>query len=467
MTDPNFTNRTSNSSTASPEELDELDRFDCGLLTLEDRGKFLAKLYADEEKRRSLSEMFDLELLRRPELDDLQDAPADSNDAQTRGVGLRPRWSENPRVLKALLALSTTVCVLCVLYIMRPNSAPLDVGRRVDVVEKPLAAKSAEQESARVFSQRKTSAVREQADFAADDIAAESEEDAAETDYDAFSAVEDATDEEVGAFSDDALQLNKKVDVSRLERYNAELDAKIMSEPRPHASAFAPANSMNRGMGGGVGSAMTGGGMRGSMSMHGGGMGGGASLRAPLNDSLSDELTGESNAAAIPDAFQRAESNSLSDRVDSGAKRQARALLPTLDLETLIIIKDRRKNEFVATSDLASDDALPLAAPEEESPTVDDDSTEDALWTIRDLFLAGKFQEARAAWERLPQEMKDGFYGKTYRGILLYFDGEYEDAERVFGEACEMKPGDFVAAHNRDLARLALEKQDGEKTDER
>ena len=464
MTDPNFTNRTSNSSTASPEELDELDRFDCGLLTLEDRGKFLAKLYADEEKRRSLSEMFDLELLRRPELDDLQDAPADSNDAQTRGVGLRPRWSENPRALKALLALSTTVCVLCVLYIMRPNSAPLDVGRRVDVVEKPLAAKSAEQESARVFSQRKTSAVREQADFAAEDIAAESEEDAAETDYDAFSAVADATDEEVGAFSDDALQLNKKVDVPRLERYNAELDAKIMSEPRPHASAFAPANSMNRGMGGGVGSAMTGGGMRGSMSMHGGGMGGGASLRAPLNDSLSDELTGESNAAAIPDAFQRAESNSLSDRVVSEAKRRARALLPTLDLETLIIIKDRRKNEFVA---ITSDDALPLAAPEEESPTVDDDSTEDALWTIRDLFLAGKFQEARAAWERLPQEMKDGFYGKTYRGILLFFDGEYEDAERVFGEACEMKPGDFVAAHNRDLARLALEKQDGEKTDER
>ena len=464
MTDPNFTNRTSNSSTASPEELDELDRFDCGLLTLEDRGKFLAKLYADEEKRRSLSEMFDLELLRRPELDDLQDAPADSNDAQTRGVGLRPRWSENPSALKALLALSTTVCVLCVLYIMRPNSAPLDVGRRVDVVEKPLAAKSAEQESARVFSQRKTSAVREQADFAAEDIAAESEEDAAETDYEAFSAVADATDEEVGAFSDDALQLNKKVDVPRLERYNAELDAKIMSEPRPHASAFAPANSMNRGMGGGVGSAMTGGGMRGSMSMHGGGMGGGASLRAPLNDSLSDELTGESNAAAIPDAFQRAESNSLSDRVVSEAKRRARALLPTLDLETLIIIKDRRKNEFVA---ITSDDALPLAAPEEESPTVDDDSTEDALWTIRDLFLAGKFQEARAAWERLPQEMKDGFYGKTYRGILLYFDGEYEDAERVFGEACEMKPGDFVAAHNRDLARLALEKQDGEKTDER
>ena len=464
MTDPNFTNRTSNSSTASPEELDELDRFDCGLLTLEDRGKFLAKLYADEEKRRSLSEMFDLELLRRPELDDLQDAPADSNDAQTRGVGLRPRWSENPSALKALLALSTTVCVLCVLYIMRPNSAPLDVGRRVDVVEKPLAAKSAEQESARVFSQRKTSAVREQADFAAEDIAAESEEDAAETDYEAFSAVADATDEEVGAFSDDALQLNKKVDVPRLERYNAELDAKIMSEPRPHASAFAPANSMNRGMGGGVGSAMTGGGMRGSMSMHGGGMGGGASLRAPLNDSLSDELTGESNAAAIPDAFQRAESNSLSDRVVSEAKRRARALLPTLDLETLIVIKDRRKNEFVA---IASDDALPLAAPEEESPTVDDDSTEDALWTIRDLFLAGKFQEARAAWERLPQEMKDGFYGKTYRGILLYFDGEYEDAERVFGEACEMKPGDFVAAHNRDLARLALEKQDGEKTDER
>lgn len=464
MTDPNFTNRTSNSSTASPEELDELDRFDCGLLTLEDRGKFLAKLYADEEKRRSLSEMFDLELLRRPELDDLQDAPADSNDAQTRGVGLRPRWSENPSALKALLALSTTVCVLCVLYIMRPNSAPLDVVRRVDVVEKPLATKSAEQESARSFSQRKTSAAREQIDFAAENIVAESEEDAAETDYDAFSAVADATDEEVGAFSDDALQLNKKVDVPRLERYNAELDAKIMSEPRPHASAFAPANSMNRGMGGGVGSAMTGGGMRGSMSMHGGGMGGGASLRAPLNDSLSDELTGESNAAAIPDAFKRAESNSLSDRVVSEAKRRARALLPTLDLETLIIIKDRRKNEFVA---IASDDALPLAAPEEESPTVDDDSTEDALWTIRDLFLAGKFQEARAAWERLPQEMKDGFYGKTYRGILLYFDGEYEDAERVFGEACEMKPGDFVAAHNRDLARLALEKQDGEKTDER
>ena len=464
MTDPNFTNRTSNSSTASPEELDELDRFDCGLLTLEDRGKFLAKLYADEEKRRSLSEMFDLELLRRPELDDLQDAPADSNDAQTRGVGLRPRWSENPSALKALLALSTTVCVLCVLYIMRPNSAPLDVVRRVDVVEKPLATKSAEQESARSFSQRKTSAAREQIDFAAENIVAESEEDAAETDYDAFSAVADATDEEVGAFSDDALQLNKKVDVPRLERYNAELDAKIMSEPRPHASAFAPANSMTRGMGGGVGSAMTGGGMRGSMSMHGGGMGGGASLRAPLNDSLSDELTGESNAAAIPDAFKRAESNSLSDRVVSEAKRRARALLPTLDLETLIIIKDRRKNEFVA---IASDDALPLAAPEEESPTVDDDSTEDALWTIRDLFLAGKFQEARAAWERLPQEMKDGFYGKTYRGILLYFDGEYEDAERVFGEACEMKPGDFVAAHNRDLARLALEKQDGEKTDER
>lgn len=464
MTDPNFTNRTSNSSTASPEELDELDRFDCGLLTLEDRGKFLAKLYADEEKRRSLSEMFDLELLRRPELDDLQDAPADSNDAQTRGVGLRPRWSENPRALKALLALSTTVCVLCVLYIMRPNSAPLDVGRRVDVVEKPLAAKSAEQESARVFSQRKTSAVREQADFAADDIAAESEEDAAETDYDAFSAVADATDEEVGAFSDDALQLNKKVDVPRLERYNAELDAKIMSEPRPNASAFAPANSMNGGMGGGMGSAMTGGGMRGSMSMHGGGMGGGASLREPLNGSLSDELTGESNAAAIPDAFHRAESNSLSDRVVSEAKRRARALLPTLDLETLIVIKDRRKNEFVA---IASDDALPLAAPEEESPTVDDDSTEDALWTIRDLFLAGKFQEARAAWERLPQELKDGFSGKTYRGILLYFDGKYADAERVFREACEMKPGDFVAAHNRDLARLTLKNQAEEKKDER
>ena len=467
MTDPNFTNRTSNSSTASPEELDELDRFDCGLLTLEDRGKFLARLYADEEKRRSLSEMFDLELLRRPELDDLQDAPADSNDAQTRGVGLRPRWSENPSALKALLALSTTVCVLCVLYIMRPNSAPLDVGRRVDVVEKPLAAKSAEQESARVFSQRKTSAVREQADFAAEDIAAESEEDAAETDYDAFSAVADATDEEVGAFSDDARQLNKKVDVPRLERYNAELDAKIMSEPRPHASAFAPANSMNRGMGGGMGSAMAGGGMRGSMSMHGGGMGGAASLREPLNGSFSDEPTGEPSAAAVPNAFHRAESNSLSDRVVSEAKRRTGPVLPTLDLETLIIIRNRREDEIAAASDYALDDALPSPALEKQSPTVDDDSDENALWTIRDLFLVGKFQEARAAWERLPQEMKDGFYGKTYRGIHLYLDGEYEDAERVFREACEMKPGDFVAAHNRDLARLALEKQDGEKTDER
>ena len=216
-----------------------------------------------------------------------------------------------------------------------------------------------------------------------------------------------------------------------------------------------------------MGSAMAGGGMRGSMSMHGGGMGGAASLREPLNGSFSDEPTGEPSAAAVPNAFHRAESNSLSDRVVSEAKRRTGPVLPTLDLETLIIIRNRREDEIAAASDYALDDALPSPALEKQSPTVDDDSDENALWTIRDLFLVGKFQEARAAWERLPQEMKDGFYGKTYRGIHLYLDGEYEDAERVFREACEMKPGDFVAAHNRDLARLALKNQAEEKKDER
>lgn len=126
----------------SPEELDELDRFDCGLATLEERAKFLAELYDNGAKRRAVSEMFELNLLKRPELDEIQDAPANSEDVEPRAAALRPRWRENPRVLRALLTLTTTVCILCVLYVLRPGSSPLDVGRRVEQRQETPAARS-------------------------------------------------------------------------------------------------------------------------------------------------------------------------------------------------------------------------------------------------------------------------------------------------------------------------------------
>ncbi len=99
------------------EDLDEFSRFDDDLLTVDERASFLAKLYSDEDKCAELSDMFDEGFLSLPEDDDLQESPAPAKSvvAQASSVGLPPRWNENPRVLRRLLALSTSVCILCVL----------------------------------------------------------------------------------------------------------------------------------------------------------------------------------------------------------------------------------------------------------------------------------------------------------------------------------------------------------------
>ena len=127
------------------EEIDELYRFDADLMTPEEHDRFLAKYYSDEEFRRTVDDLFERGFISLPEDDELEDdetqpaaVPTETFVAQTRETGLSPRWSENPVVLRRLLTLSTSICLLCVLYAltisfknpatkqtaMNPNDAP-------------------------------------------------------------------------------------------------------------------------------------------------------------------------------------------------------------------------------------------------------------------------------------------------------------------------------------------------------
>ena len=298
-------------STASPEELEELDRFDCGLLTPEERGRFLAKLYADGEKRRSLSEMFDLELLDRPEADEFQDAPTASNDVRARGDDLRPRWSENPRVLRALLTLSTSICVVCVLYLRRPDAEPVKVGRlqTPEVAPSEPAPKAPDDASDRLLATNEAVDVELEENAPVGDFVAALKAD----DEDEIATLSPPVQENAVAQSQDgASAANKKADPAR-PRGSFSLapraPSRVPVRPAPPAPRRGGGNAMNGAMGGGMG----------------GGKGGWKS------------------APSSPD-----EGASL--------KREARAKAPTLDLAEIVAEKERRNS--IATPERSEIDAL-------------------------------------------------------------------------------------------------------------
>ena len=119
------------------EELDELERFNAGLMFPEEKRRFLAKLCADEEKLRIVSDMFDLGLLHYAPV---SPPPASTSTIWIMILSFMKRlsipttslWNElqrnlkrqstlitsallrNPRILKRLAPLATSVCVLCV-----------------------------------------------------------------------------------------------------------------------------------------------------------------------------------------------------------------------------------------------------------------------------------------------------------------------------------------------------------------
>ena len=492
-------------TTASPEELEELDRFDCGILTPEERGRFLAKLYADGEKRRSLSEMFELELLRRPEMDELQDAPAGSDDVQTRSAGLTPRWRENPRVLKALLTVSASICVVCVLYALRPVSAPIDLGRRPNVqtatdAPSATAQKKVDKASERLRAAKNAVDVEEEESapaesvFQALDDSSADEFSALETDADAVMALSEERANDVASPPNGTFDVNKKVVPSQTNGF-VEHDG-------------AGGGVMGGGMGGGMGGAMSGG-MGGGMGTSAG-VDDGSAMFAPPPDfaakvvnAPSDEnratrggaamggsgggkyvggfagstggmgmmggmagmasrrnLIGEKGSArgAILSAPSVASLERSEDSESSVAssRRESVVKAPTPDFAAIVAEEERRK--AVATpepSEETTDDGLSgvqdLAANDDSVADVADDA--DALTRIVEFLYVGKFREARAAWDRLPQSLKGGAAGKTLQGILLFFEGDRDAAEQAFLEALSITPDDPIAARNLDFIR--------------
>ena len=485
-------NETPSPSTASPEELDELDRFDCGLLSLEERGRFLAKLYADGEKRRSVSEMFDLELLRRPEMDDLQDAPATSDDVQTRSVDARPRWNENPRVLRALLTISASICVVCVLYILRPVSAPVDVvGRRENAqVAKNSAAATNFDSRERLGSKRNDDALFAEADVDEEESApAEGESQSFDDDSVVPElALEDSADE-VAAFSvaaengfaarpKEAFDFDKKVVPPRANGFggfeaasapspsgamgaptNSDDDvvmsapdfvAKTTSEPNAENRAMGGGNAMGggRGMGGmGGGMGAMGGGFAGTSGAAAGGMGmaGGAPRNLNGGKGAARGLTLSASPVASTDG-----SESLASRAFKERETSDEAKTSTLDLFEIVERETLRKARMASADSTAPDvrNEIQESTAEDSSSAVDAPSDDAWTTTIDELLRSGKFREARAAWDRLPPSLKDGAQGKTRQGILLYFEGDLDAAERAFLDAFRYAPDDPIAAQN-------------------
>ena len=78
---------------------------------------------------------------------------------------------------------------------------------------------------------------------------------------------------------------------------------------------------------------------------------------------------------------------------------------------------------------------------------------------ILELLYSGGFKEARYAWDSsLQGKEKMSFDEKTCEGILLYFEGKLDEAERALDEACQMNQNSTVASENLEIVRDAIEK---------
>ncbi|MBR0226560.1 MAG: hypothetical protein IJL92_10940 [Thermoguttaceae bacterium] len=96
-------------SPLTPEELDRLDRFDCELLSEEERGDFLAELYSSRDKRQALSEMFELELLERPEMERERQPLAATTFGKSDRISLRSYLTRFPRLIPTLSLLFAVI----------------------------------------------------------------------------------------------------------------------------------------------------------------------------------------------------------------------------------------------------------------------------------------------------------------------------------------------------------------------
>ena len=223
--------------------------------------------------------------------------------------------------------------------------------------------------------------------------------------------------------------------------------AKIVNAPSDENRA------MRGGAMGGSGGGKYGGGFAGPTGGMGmmGGMAGGAARR---------NLIGEKGAArdiilSAPSVASLERSEDSESSVAS-SRREAVVKEPTPDFAAIVAEEERRK--AVATpepSEETTDDGLSgvqdLAANDDSVTDVADDA--DALGRIVEFLYVGKFREARAAWDRLPQSLKGGAAGKTLQGILLFFEGDRDAAEQAFLEALSITPDDPIAARNLDFIR--------------
>ena len=96
-------------SPLTPEELDRLDRFDCGLLSEEERGDFLAELYSSRDRRQALSEMFEFELLERPEVEQERPPLAATTFGKSDRISLRSYLTRFPRLIPMLSLLFAVI----------------------------------------------------------------------------------------------------------------------------------------------------------------------------------------------------------------------------------------------------------------------------------------------------------------------------------------------------------------------
>ena len=393
------------------EELDELERFDAGLMTVEERSRFLAKLCADEEKCRMVSDMFDLGILSLPEDDEIPQTPEPQEPpvAETRDVGLSPRWSDNPRVLRRLLTLTTSICLLCVFGALYYSA----------VFPREIIARA--EEFGRAPLVRIIPAPTKNVDVA----------------------------EEIKIKEKENEDENADVDRQMLSGSDVFENSETRSDASPLAAELSQRNFNNR-----------------------------TEKNAVVNlpaDSSWDAAVLESSAwqawlekpTLKPRQFESGTIDATPEPCspamsldDLASASFLCAPTPPEDLDATGWIFTPCSGTVEASLDLAE-----IAAENERQNAEQKSATSDGedkrlaslnqfrLQMVSELLCFCEFSEAREEWERLPRSLKDGFDGKTSEGILLYFEGKRDEAERALREASEMAPNNPFAKRNLEFVR--------------
>ena len=428
-------------STLTPEELDKLAeeiddiyRFDADIMTSEERERFLKRYRSDSEFRRTIDDMFELGFLNLPEDDELEDdetqpaaVPTETFVAQTRETGLSPRWSENPVVLRRLLTLSTSICLLCVLYAltisfknpatkqtaMNPNDAPpveivklqpLDGADSKDSPSKTTGEQdSASQTNSRGRDRGSSGSQSDPEQF--DPKLHRLEGDPLGAPIYKYQPLDEADSKDSPSKTtgeqDSSSQTSPQGRDGESPGSQSDPAQFYPKKPGYNLNAFGkPAYQLN---------ALT------------------AGPIAVKSDAPPTQLISLGpNAPVVVVEITDFES-------------------ATLDLTEIAKDDEKRRS------------ALEAARKADQNATTATTNDARGLRVVMELLRFGAFRHARAEWDSLPQPLKDGVAGKTCQGALLYFEGKLDEAEQALRQAREIAPDDPIVARNLEFVQAAKE----------